>query len=597
MNLMDSLSDLCYTFSIFLQGVLNMKKRIALILSILMVVSFAACSSDPGSASADEAKPSGSAQETAADAEPEPDDFPVVDAASLPSTVDLRDYNGKCYVTSVKSQRFGDCWTFSLAGAAEIAYLFANDMGVPAGQVNDQVNFSEKYIAWYLFHGITADDVTPGRVRASQVGEGFDLSEVEETHEFAAYNIGGECVHYADLYCAGFGPVDESVSVKGEYPFSYDPSRSELEWWMPLNSAYRCAPATGFFRGGYQLPSPASHDESGAYVFSEEGLNAIRSELFQGHGVSLGLSASGGYNADTKSVYHSGDVQPNHAVTVVGYDDHYPKERFTITKSDGSEIKGTTPPQDGAFIIKNSWGIVNSEEDGYFYLSYYDHSIVTPLSYEFDSDSRAKHADYCIDQYDLMMTSWCVTQDYDDEVKTANVFDAEQDGSLYQIAYKTADKMTEVKYEIYKDVKDGDPTSGTLIEKGVNRHLYPGSYRVDLRGEYPLKKGEKYAVVLTMKRERDEGGDMVYTELEPYSTDFSEGLTVRGIINPGESYRYSGGRWQDLSDIKNSLIDRAFRQGAEELSKKITFTKISLTDKETFTVDNYPIKAILAPAG
>ena len=67
---------------------------------------------------------------------------------ALPSKVDLRNYNGKNYVTPVKSQNFGDCWSFSLAGSAEIAYLFANDMGVEAGEVNDQVDFSEKYIVW-----------------------------------------------------------------------------------------------------------------------------------------------------------------------------------------------------------------------------------------------------------------------------------------------------------------------------------------------------------------------------------------------------------------------------------------------------------------
>ena len=44
----------------------------------------------------------------------------------LPSKVDLRNYDGKNYVTSVKRQSFGDCWSFSLAGSAEIAYLYAN---------------------------------------------------------------------------------------------------------------------------------------------------------------------------------------------------------------------------------------------------------------------------------------------------------------------------------------------------------------------------------------------------------------------------------------------------------------------------------------
>ena len=142
-----------------------------------------------------------------------------IEITDLPSRFDLRDVDGKNYVTPVKTQLFGDCWTFALAGCAEIAYLYANDMGVAAGEKNDQVDFSEKYIAWYMFHGMTKDDVVKGKVRASQVGEGFDPSEPEkEKGEMTAYMIGGPFVQAANLFGSGFGPVDESVKVNGEYP-------------------------------------------------------------------------------------------------------------------------------------------------------------------------------------------------------------------------------------------------------------------------------------------------------------------------------------------------------------------------------------------
>lgn len=81
-----------------------MKRFFILIISIIMVCSCTACS---------ENKPASDA---------------VVE--KLPSKVDLRNYKGKNYITPVKCQKFGDCWSFSLAGSAEIAYLYANDMGV-----------------------------------------------------------------------------------------------------------------------------------------------------------------------------------------------------------------------------------------------------------------------------------------------------------------------------------------------------------------------------------------------------------------------------------------------------------------------------------
>ena len=78
------------------------------------------------------------------------------DEGQLPDMVDLRNYNGKNYVTPVKKQDpFGSCWAFGIAGAAEISFLHDNGLGVPAGEVNDLIDISEKYINWYMFHAIT----------------------------------------------------------------------------------------------------------------------------------------------------------------------------------------------------------------------------------------------------------------------------------------------------------------------------------------------------------------------------------------------------------------------------------------------------------
>jgi len=100
----------------------------------------------------------------------------------------------------------------------------------------------------------------------------------------------------------------------------------------------------------------------------------------------------------------------------VGYDDDFPKEKFTRTKSDGTVIEGSTPPDNGALIIKNSWGLTTFDgdiDDGYLYLSYYDHSLLAALSYVFDNNNKAKHITRNIDQYDLMMTIWYGTSDYE----------------------------------------------------------------------------------------------------------------------------------------------------------------------------------------
>ena len=448
-----------------------------------------------------------------------------------------------------------------------------------------------------MFHGITGDDAVKGKVRASQVGEGFDPSEAEKSKKNVAYFIGGPFVHTANLFGTGFGPVDESVEVNGEYPYAYD-DESSVGWYLPLNAEYRSAPTDALLRSSRVLASPASFDEDGNYSLNEDALKAVKSELYQGHGVSLALkTAHNGFNAKYRAVYYEGENVSDHAVTVVGYDDNFPKENFTRKNSSGTEIKGSTPPADGAFIIKNSRGLSSHDgdiDDGYFYLSYYDQSINSPLSFVFDSKKAVKHAAPNYDQYDLMMTEWYGSTDYDNETKMANVFDAEEDESLYQIAYRTSADDTEVTYEIYKDVKDGDPASGTLLETGVNSHALTGFYKIDLKDEYALKKGEKYSVVLTMKRDAD-GGE-VYTEVFPYSTEFYDGMTVTGIVNQGESYLYTDGKWSDMSSLKDSLAERAYQQCVRILASDYPDVEIEVQGKDKMALDNYPIKAILAPA-
>jgi C1A family cysteine protease len=70
----------------------------------------------------------------------------------------------------------------------------------------------------------------------------------------------------------------------------------------------------------------------------------------------------------TNSYYGLQDDVLNHHVLCVGWDDAYPKSSFA-----------STPPGDGAFLIKNSWG-TDWGDAGYFWLSYYDASFGDALA-------------------------------------------------------------------------------------------------------------------------------------------------------------------------------------------------------------------------
>ena len=73
------------------------------------------------------------------------------------------------------------------------------------------------------------------------------------------------------------------------------------------------------------------------------------------------------YNPATGAQYCNETKGINHGVTLIGWDDNYSASNFLIT-----------PPGDGAWIFKNSWG-ENSGNDGYYYASYYDVNFATHI--------------------------------------------------------------------------------------------------------------------------------------------------------------------------------------------------------------------------
>ena len=690
------------------------KRIISLFLSLLLIASLgtlsgfsAAASDDAGKNSHERFKPdidlaSVGDVDFDADSEDAKNDL-ITQAEQLPDSIDLRNYNGMNYVTPVKFQNpFGTCWAFSIASAAEISFLYDNGLGVPAGEVNNTVDFSEKYITWYMYHAINTDDVITGAVRASQVGEGFDPSEAEQTNINTVYDFGGTTSYASNFFASGHGPVMEDYCLNDSFPYyyagknlwrvcdrdmtdeiaavrqeyfkeyyrvivdeyieeGYIQSADEYDEWfdenwgegfflytksfarsnyagyddwsLPLNAEYRFPGIASFFKNSYVLPPIAKKDDDGSYVFNPVGLAAIKTEIANGHGVAFGYFADAskpnqengdeGYMNTTNWAQYTNDnsLKANHAVTIVGYDDNYPKENFTRI-ANGEAVEGSTPPGDGALIVKNSWGALTEEDkatmtfdidgnpvyvspdangwgyedSGYFYLSYYDQTICCAESYEFYKRSDIKYYELNYDQYDLLQGN-----DYEgfssaeDAIQSANVFDAEEDAFLCQISYMTTDPATTVHYALYKDVTDGDPTSGILLEESENTHAISGYQRIDLQNEYFLHKGEKYSVVISQKHTVDEGEKSAVSV--SYAIDYRPQTTVTGVINEGESYFLSKDRWYDLSEdeTKNVLIDFVYNEVVSEWGQE-QFDEDVPKGKDGIIIDNFPIKAFLVPA-
>lgn len=377
-------------------------------------------------------------------------------------------------------------------------------------------------------------------------------------------------------------------------------------------------------RDGNVLPQYQNADNTP----NPQSIAAMKQELVNGHGVSIKYKAdkakpsesesgdSRYINRETWSQYTFETPYANHAVCIVGYDDNYSRDKFTHEVA-GVDTALTTPPGDGAWIVKNSWGsqtdkttddlgnVINDgtygvrENDkatGYFYLSYYDKTISQPETMTFSPDLLDEANDFEVLQHDYMaaQSGFYTTPATADVTSSANVFEAPQDLSIKAVSTRTSEENQRVTFAIY-ELKDGatEPTDGTMLYRTSRNFEYAGFHRLDLDWALDVKAGKKIAVVSTAST-LDSDGTRLYSAsanqaLSKQSVEFLRGMgvsqTVYGeaVVNEGESFLYSNGQWVDWSKHIAALP-----KSTEEFAPGFPFP--GDTYIEQFPIDNFSIK-------
>lgn len=260
-------------------------------------------------------------------------------------------------------------------------------------------------------------------------------------------------------------------------------------------------------------------------------------------------------NTDTYAQYTSTtQAAANHAVTIIGWDDHYPASNFLAEHQ---------PPADGAWIVRNSWGADYGNE-GCFYLSYYDKTITAPESFDFVTQYPAETPkQVSLSALDYMATGAYMPARTENTVSYGNIFDsAPSDTVLRYISVLTADLNAEVTADVYLLKEDAVlPVDGVLLDRVVTTHLYGGYHRIQLNHDFIIPKDAKIGVVITQRVPHNDGtlyslpysssANRKYLEtFNFFAHDLSQLTTyAEGRINKGESWVLAEGQWHDWVDV------------------------------------------------
>ena len=350
----------------------------------------------------------------------------TINVSTLPSKFDSRDWG---WVSPVRYQGWmGSCWTFGMIGALESALLKATGLRIDLSENNMQ----DTMIKYSIYGDLELEEGAMNTVAASYLLSWLgaftqNLDSYDEMGKISPVITTTQDIHVQDVIFIANDEVPNGTKLK-----------EAIMKYGSINVNYY---------------GQSQYDEVSLY-----------------------------YNTETYAQYVDVPTKQNHAVSVVGWDDNFPKEKFL-----------TPPPGDGAWIVKNSWD-TNWGDNGYLYVSYYDKSFVQCGPGELNGHATAvilentlpynKNYQYVI-PWDGSFLHGAETVSY------MNVFEALENDLIAAVGTffeKSGDNYT-VEIYVNDELK--------LTQNGVSPYI--GYHTIKLNEYVPIKEGDVFKAVITTK--------------------------------------------------------------------------------------------------
>ena len=432
-------------------------------------------------------------------------------------TKELTDYYNSAelnLVTPVKNQtqygQYGTCWAFGTLSPIE-TYMIKNEMPVGDGAAaTTELDLSEYQLSYFTYsnshdeHGLTDGDssILQGESHLNVGGDGY-----KATLTLMRW-IGPASEEEADL---AYSEASPSGVIDPKYAYAYDVGHvTSVDWIDPSDTTlvkhylqeYGSAFIGYYYNGSYQ-------GRNGAYCY-------------------ISTSASNDYG-------------PNHGVTLVGWNDNYSKSNFTGLSK---------PNNDGAWIVKNSWGNSSYTDGGYTYISYEDTSYLGHPIMFFTVD-RLDAYDHLY-QYDGTCFTGNAAKGWipltQNRSLVSNVFTAAGHETVEAFSICTLEENLGFTLDVYKNPTNltgssPNPCSGTLMSTQTGTIAHSGYHTIPITTPFKVEAGDKFSAVFTL--ESQQGGanfQMVIPVDETETEDYTENGSYLATLvhthasHPGTSF-------------------------------------------------------------